>query len=160
MSFYSDQAAQFLQMAQDIQTRLTNEGAAMDGITYTSLEEQRDTLQDKADAMITADIQATLAQLKVDQPRLAACTASLVDAVKTVKKFDQIVAIVSSAVVLATAIASANLGGIASAVVGAEQAVAAALPKAQVIAMPAAESGNGLAIAASGDSSDSSESST
>jgi hypothetical protein len=127
MSFYSDQAKQFEQMAGEIETRLTNEGSTLDDTTYANLEQQRDTLQDKADVMITADVQAALGQLKIDQTALAKCTADLVHAVKAVKRFDQIAAIVSAAVTLATALASADLGGIASGIAGAEKAVAAAV---------------------------------
>ena len=112
MSFYSDQATQFQQMAASIQTRLTNEGSNLDATTYASLEDQRDALLDNVNAMVTADIQATLAQLKLDQPRLAQCTASLNAAVKTLQKFDQIAAVVAAAVTLATAIASADPGAI------------------------------------------------
>jgi hypothetical protein len=136
MSFYSDQATQFQQMAASIQTRLTNEGSTMDATTYSSLEDQRDALLDNVNTMVIADIQATLAQLKLDQPRLAQCTASLNDAVKTLKKFDQIAAVMGAAATLATAIASANPGAIASAVEGAEKAVASAVAKPQVVAMP------------------------
>jgi hypothetical protein len=160
MSFFSDQAKQFQQMAANIETRLTNAGSTLDDATYADLEKQRDALLDKVDAMITADIQATLDQLKVDQPRLAQCTASLNNAVNTLKKFDQIVAIVAAAVTLATAIVSASPGAIASAVVGAEKAVTAALPKTNVVTMPTTKdttgssSGDVLAIAASEDSAE------
>ena len=125
MSFYSDQASQFEDLAADIQTRLTNQGATLDDAAYANLEAQRDALLDKASQMILADVQATLTQLKVDQPRLAQCTTSLVNAAKNIKTFDKYAAIISAAVTLATEIASANLGGIASAIVGAEQAIAA-----------------------------------
>jgi hypothetical protein len=162
MSFYSDQATQFQQIAASIQTRLTNEGSTLDATTYTSLEDQRDALLDNVNAMVTADIQATLAQLKLDQPRLAQCTASLNAAVKTLQKFDQIAAVVAAAVTLATAIASADPGAIASAVVGAEKAVTGMLAKPNVVTMPqpAAAPGTGsltgtvLAIAASDDSAE------
>jgi hypothetical protein len=150
MSFYSDQAAQFEQMASDIETRLTDEGSTLDDATYTSLEWQEETLQDNADTMIADDIQTTLAQLKVDEPRLAKCTASLVDAVKTVKTFDQVAALVSAAVTLAMAIASADPGAIANAVEGAEKAVVSALAKPKTAV--ATGTGTGLPIAASGDS--------
>jgi hypothetical protein len=155
MSFYSDQAKQFQQTAANLQDRLTNDGAALDQATYDSLQDQRDALQDQAEAMIAADLKGTLAQLTVDQPRLAKCTASLTDAVKAVKRFDQIAALVSAAVVLTTAICSADPGAVFSALVGAEQAVAAVVPKAQPAktqssggAMP----GTLLAVAASDDS--------
>lgn len=125
MSFYSDQAGQFEDLAADIQTRLTNQGATLDDAAYANLEAQRDTLLDKASQMILADVQATLTQLKVDQPRLAQCTTSLVNAAKNIKTFDKYAAIIGAAVTLAKAIASADLGGITSGIVGAEQAVAA-----------------------------------
>jgi hypothetical protein len=153
MSFYSDQANQFLQLKAAIQTRLTNEGNTLDQRTYSSLAAKRDALGIQADLMITADIQATLAQLKLDQPRMAACTTNLNNAVKAIKKFDQTLAIVSAALTLATAISSANLGAIGEAVVGAEQAVAAALPKSAVPAT-AAGLGQGLAIAAESDNTE------
>lgn len=150
MSFYSDQAAQFEQTAQTIEDRLSNEGATMDDATYSGLEAQKDTLLDKANTMILADVQAQLAQLKIDQTQLAKCTKDLNDAVKNVKRFDQVLAIVSAAVTLATALASADPGKIFSAVEGAEKAVAAAVAK------PAANgAAGGLSIAASGDASSS-----
>jgi hypothetical protein len=128
MSFYSEQASRFQQMAADIQTRLTNEGSTLDETSYNSLEGQRDTLLDKVNAMVTAEVQAALGQLKLDEPRLAKCTANLVDAVKTVKKFDQVAAVVSAAVTLATAIASADPGAIASAIESVQKAVTGAAP--------------------------------
>jgi hypothetical protein len=155
MSFYSDQAAEFQQMAQGIQTRLTNEGRTMDDAAYSLLEKQRDMLLDQTNAMIDADIKGTLAQLKADEPRIKACTASLVQAVKNVKTFDQFAAIVGAGVELAVAIVSANPGSIAAAVLGAEKAVADAISKPKE--MPARKAGtaakagedSGLAIAAS-----------
>jgi hypothetical protein len=148
MSFYSDQAAQFEQTAQTIQDRLSNEGATLDDATYGSLEAQRDALLDKANTMILADVQAQLAQLKIDQTRLAKCTKDLNDAVKNVKRLDQVLAIVSAAVTLATALASADPGKILDAIGSGEKAVAAAFAK------PAANGvAGGLSIAASGDSS-------
>jgi hypothetical protein len=137
MSFYSDQAGHFEDLAADIQTRLTNQGATLDDAGYANLEAQRDALLDKATQMILADVQATLAQLKVDQPRLAQCTKSLVQAAKNVKAFDQYAAIISAAVALATAIASADLGGIASGIVGAEQAIAAVVKPQDASTTPA-----------------------
>jgi hypothetical protein len=151
MSFFSDQAAQFQKMAAAIQTRLTNEGSTLDATSYESLEAKRDTLLDQADAMIAADVQASLSQLKLDQPRLAACTTNLLDSVKTVKRLDQVLAIVAAGVTLATAIASANPMAIAGALEGAEKAVASAIAKPKVTEMPG-DSSDGLAIAASDDS--------
>ena len=101
MSFYSDQAAEFQQMAQGIQTRLTNDGASMNDAAYSLLEKQRDMLLDQANVMIDADIKGTMAQLKADEPRLKACTTSLLHAVKNVKTFDQFAAIVGAGVELA-----------------------------------------------------------
>ena len=143
MSFYSDQAGQFDQMAADIQTRLTNQGASMDDATYSSLAEQRDALLDKANAMVIADLQATLEQLEIDQPQLAQCTASLVDAMKKVKAFDKYAALVAAAVTLATAIASADPGAVASAVAGAVKAVASAVAKPETPATGATGSATG-----------------
>jgi hypothetical protein len=149
MSFYSDRAANFSQMAKDIETRLANEGATMDPATYKKLGAQEEDLNDQANAMIVADIKGTLAGLNVDQPRLAKCTDTLNAAVKTLKRFDQVAAVVAAAITLATACASGDPGAIASAVVGAEKAVAAATAKTPVVAMPAPAAG--LAIAASDD---------
>jgi hypothetical protein len=129
MSFYSDQAKQFEQMASDIETRLINESKTLDEATYASLEAQRDELLAKADDMTAADIKGTLAGMKVDQTRLAKATQDLADAVKKIKRFDQITAIVSAAVGLATAIASGDAGAVFSALEGAEKAVADVLPK-------------------------------
>jgi hypothetical protein len=139
MSFYSDQAQHFLNMAQDIQDRLDNE--SLDTATYDSLEKQRDGLQDQANAMITTDVQAALAQLKIDKVRLAKGTADLEAAEKKAQKIEHLMAIVSAGLTLATAIASANPESILSALQGAEKAVADQ------------PSGNGLAMAASGDDS-------
>jgi hypothetical protein len=150
MSFFSDQAAQFQKMAAAIQTRLTNEGSTLDSTSYEGLEAKRDALLDQSDAMIAADVQASLAQLKLDQPRLAACTANLVNAVKTVKRLDQVLAIVAASVTLATAIACADPMAIAGAVEGAEKAVANAVAKPKIAEMPG-DSSDGLAIAASDD---------
>jgi hypothetical protein len=161
MSFYSDQAKQFQQIAAGIETRLANDGSTLDAATYASLEKQRDALLDKVDAMLTDDIQVALAVLKVDQQRMAQCTTNLNAAVKALKKFDQIAAIVSAAVCLATAIASADPGAIAAALVGAEKAVAGAAGKSNLVEMPqsaaaseADSSGTVLSIAASEDPKD------
>lgn len=145
MSFYSDQAGQFEQMAADIQARLTNQGASMDDATYSSLAEQRDALLDKANAMVIADLQATLEQLEIDQTQLAQCTATLVDAMKKVKAFDKYAALVAAAVTLATAIASADPGAIASAIAGAVKAVASAVAKPESPATGATGSATGSA---------------
>jgi hypothetical protein len=123
MSFYYDQAQQFLEAAEALQTRLTNEGSTLDNAAYTSLGKQRDALLDQANAMIAADLKGTLAQLKLDQPRLAKCTASLNAAVKTLKRFDRVAAIVTAAVSLATAIACADPAAIVAAIAGAEKAI-------------------------------------
>jgi len=148
MSFYSDQATQFEQTAQTIQDRLSNEGSTLDDATYSSLEAQRDALLDKVNTLALADIQAQLAQLKIDQTELAKCTKDLNDAVKNVKRLDQVLAIVSAAVTLATALASADPGKILDAIGSVEKAVAGAVAK------PAANGvAGGLSIAASGDSS-------
>jgi hypothetical protein len=144
MSFYSDQAQQYEQMASDIQTRLNNEGKTLDDATYTGLETQRQDLEDKADDMIAADMKGTLAGMKVDQTRLAKSTQDLADAVKKIKKFDQIAAIVSAAIGLATAIASGDAGAVFDALECAEKAVADVLPK--------PKPGSLLDIAASADS--------
>jgi hypothetical protein len=157
MSYYSDQASQFKQMASDLESRLTNEGSTLDDATYTGLAAKRDALLDQSAAMIAADLKGVLDQLKVDQTRLAQCTATLNVAVKTLKDFDQIAAIVAAAVTLATAIASANPSAILSAVAGAEKAVVAALPKPEKPSKPstaACLAGDLLAIAASQDPDD------
>jgi hypothetical protein len=153
MSFYSDQAAQFEQTAGDLQTRLDNEGATMDDATYKGLEAKANALEKQANVMIAKDIQATLDQLKLDEARLTQCTNTLQAAVKTLKKFDQLAAVVAAAITFATALASGDPGAIATAVVGAEKAVAAAAAKTPVvpIAAPGAAAGPGLAIAASDD---------
>jgi hypothetical protein len=129
MSFYSDQAAQFGKMAEEIQTWLIQKGSTLDDASYAYLEKQRDILLDQTNAMVLDDIQAVLDQLKLDQPRLEQCTTTLNNAVKTVKKFDQVVAIVAASVALAAAIISVNPAAIASAVVDAEKAVTGALTK-------------------------------
>jgi hypothetical protein len=136
MSFYSDQANQFIQLAQNIQTRITNAGSSMDDATRSSLDDQRDGLLEQANKMILADIQAALGQLNLDQPRLAACTANLNNAVKTVQTFNQIVAIGEAGLNLVTACVSANPGAIITALSGAEKAVASALGKSNVVTMP------------------------
>jgi hypothetical protein len=146
MSFYSDQADQFLQMKAAIQTRLTNEGKSLDQQTYANLGAKRDELADQADAMIADDVLATLAKLKLDQPRIANCTASLNKAVKNIKRLDQVLAIAAAGVTLAAAIASADPIAIGQALVGAEKAVATAVAK------PAVR-GDGIAMAASGSDS-------
>jgi hypothetical protein len=152
MSFYSDQAAQFEQMAGDLQTRLDNEGATMDDTTYKGLEAKANALEKQANAMIAKDIQATLDQLKLDEARLTQCTNTLQAAVKALKRFDQLAAVVAAAITFATALASGDPGAIATAVVGAEKAVAAATAKTPVVPIaPAAAPGAGLAIAASDD---------
>ena len=129
MSFYSDQAQQYEQMASDIETRLINEGKTLDDATYASLEAKRDELLHKVDEMIAADIKGTLAGMNVDQTRLAKSTQELADAVKKIKRFDQITAIVSAAVGLATAIVSGDAGAVFDALECAEKAVADVLPK-------------------------------
>ncbi len=129
MSFYSDQAAQFGKMAEEIQTWLSQGGSTLDDVSYAYLEKQRDILLDQTNAMVLDDIQAALEQLKLDQPRLEQCTKTLNDAVKTLKNFDQIAAIVASAVALSTAIISVNPVAIASAVLDAEKAVTSAMTK-------------------------------
>jgi hypothetical protein len=159
MSFFSDQAKQFQQTAANLQDRLSIDGGGLDGATYTSLEDQRDALQDQAEAMIAADLKGTLAQLTVDQTRLAQCTKSLSDAVKEVKRFDQIAGLLSAAVVLATAVAKADPGAVFSALAGAEKAVAAVIPKpqpakSQSASASGAMSGTLLAVAASDDSAE------
>jgi hypothetical protein len=151
MSFYSDQAAKFSQMASDIETRLVKKGATMDAATYKTLSAQEEDLDDQANEMIAADIKGTLAGLNVDQPRLAKCTDTLNAAVKTLKRFDQVAAVVAAAITLATACASGDPGAIATAVVGAEKAVAAATAKTPMVAKPAPAPAAGLAIAASDD---------
>lgn len=141
MSFYSDQAKQFLQIKAAIQTRLTGEGNTLDQQTYDDLAAQCDALGNQADAMIADDVQASLVQLNLDQSKIAASTAALLDAVKKIQRFDQILAIAAAGVTLATAIASANPMAIGQALVGAEKAVAAAAAKP-----------SGLAIAANSES--------
>jgi hypothetical protein len=160
MSFYSDQAAQFQQLASNIQTRIEKAGSTMDEGTRTKLGKQQDGLLDEADAMIAADVQATLEGLKLDQPRLAACTANLNGAVQTVKKFNSIVAIGEAGLTLVTACVSGNPVSIITAMTGAEKTVADAL-KSSSATLPA---GAGLQIgdtiseiAASLDSGDSSK---
>jgi len=159
MSFYSDQAAQFQQLASNIQTRIDDAGSAMDQGTRTTLGNQEDALVDQADAMIAADVQATLDGLSLDRPRLNACTASLNAAVKTVKTFNSIVAIGEAGLTLVTACVSGNPDSIVTAIEGAETAVKDAL-KSNVAAMPPPDSGSQdgdtiSQIAASQDSADS-----
>jgi len=158
MSFFSDQANQFQQMAQAIQTRLTNDGAQMSDTEFGLFEKQRDQLLDKATAMVDADIQATLDQLNLDKAKLAACTADLLQAVKNARTVEKLAAIVGASVTMATAIASANPTSIITASFGAEKAIADALskPKEMPVTKPAAAGkaavDGGLAIAASEDS--------
>jgi hypothetical protein len=147
MSFYSDQAAQFEATAEAIQTRLENDGAAMDLATYNTLKSQHDTLLDQANDMTLDDIQVTLAAMTVDQAQLATATKSLTTAVANVQRLDQIVAIASSAVSLAAAILSANPVTILTAITGAQTTITAAFPKPPAPAAPA----DGLAIAAAAD---------
>lgn len=136
MSFFSDQAAQFQQLADNIQTRITNAGSTTDDDTRSTLEDQRDGLLKQVNTMVLADIQATLAQLHLDRPRLSNCTVSLNKAVQTLKTINQIVAIGAAGLTLATAIASANPGAIFSALGDAEKALADALAKPSVLTMP------------------------
>jgi hypothetical protein len=160
MSFYSDQAAQFQKMAQNIQNRIDTANPKMDKTTRSTLEDQQDDLVNQAEAMIAADIKGTLAGLNADQPRLAECTKNLNNAVQTVKRFDQIVAIGAAGLSLATAIASADPMAILSAAAGAEKAVADALAKPAVANMPSSsdapgetpQAGTITTLAASGDS--------
>lgn len=157
MSFYSDQANQFIQLAQNIQTRITNAGSSMDGDTRSILDDQRDGLLEQANKMILADIQAALGKLKLDQPRLAACTAKLNNAVKTVQTFDKIVAIGEAGLSLVTACVSANPDAIIAALTKAEKAVNSALGKSKVVTMPSpadaqgADAGTITTLAASTD---------
>jgi hypothetical protein len=141
MSFYSDQAKQLLQIKATIQARLTNEGKTLAPDAYEDLQAKCEELADQADAMIADDVQASLAKLQLDQGKISASTASLLDAVKKIQRLDQILAIVAASVTLATAIASANPMAIGQALVGAEKAVATAVTKP-----------DGLAIAANSES--------
>ena len=152
MSFYSDQAKQFQQTAASLQDRLSNDGKTLDQAAYDSLQDQRDALIEQSEAMTTADLKGTLAQLKVDEPRLAQCSQSLTDAVKAVKRFDQVAALVAAAITLATAVAKADPGAVFSALVGAEQAVSAVVPKPHPADKPQQAPGMLLAVAASDDS--------
>jgi hypothetical protein len=159
MSFYSDQAAQFQQLASNIQTRIDKAGATMDQGTRTTLGTQQDALLDQADAMIAADVQVALEGLNLDQPRLAACTASLNGAAQVVKRFNSIVAIGEAGLTLVTACVSGNPASIVSAIAGAEKAVSDAL-KSNAAATPTpgagSQTGGDIAeIPASGDSADS-----
>jgi len=146
-------------MAKNIQTRIDTANPPLDATTRSSLEDQQSDLIESAETMITADIQATLNQLTIDQAGLAQSTANLNQAVKTAQTIGQVVAIATAGVTLATAIASGNLGSIVSALAGAEKAVAAVLPKPAVVAMPAPAAnaatapvqGNISALAASAD---------
>jgi hypothetical protein len=148
MSFYSDQAGKFLQMASDIESRLEKEGNTLDDATYDQLDEQRESLQDQADAMIAADVQAALEKLAIDRVELAQCTDDLENAVKTIARLDQILSVVAAATELAVAIASANPGDIVSALKDAE----AVVPKSVMAKfMPLAIGGTGLAMSASDD---------
>jgi hypothetical protein len=162
MSFFSDQAKQFQELATSIQARISSAGSAMDDTTRSNLEDRRDGLLDQANKMVLSDVQATLEQLKIDQPRLAACTASLNKAVKNVKTFGQVVAIGTAAFSLATAIASANPGAIVKALGDTEKAVTDALGKPDPLAKSAAanasshgsDAGTLSALAASQDDPD------
>lgn len=136
MSFYSDQAGQFIQLAQNIQTRIDNAGLSMDSDTRSTLDDQRDGLLEKANKMILADIQAALDQMNLDQPRLAGCTQNLNNAMKTVQTFNQIVAIGEAGLNLVTACVTGNPAGIITALECAEKAVAAAIVKPNVTSMP------------------------
>jgi len=129
MSYYSDQAAQFQQMAQAIQDRLTNANPSPDNDTYNTLCQQRDGLLNQATAMITADIQGTLNQLKLDQGSLTQCTTDLKHALAVSTTWTQIINIAGAGLSLVTACASGNPGAALTALVAAEKAVVAVLPK-------------------------------
>jgi hypothetical protein len=163
MSFYSDQADQFETLEENIQARIDKAGPSMDQPTHQALDKQQDDLLHQAKAMYADDVQATLEGLDVDRTRLANCTDALNRAVKTVQTFNSIVCIAEAGLNLATACVSGNPEGILSALVGAEKAIADALPS-NVIAMPAGIANSPLgeisdtvpALAASGDDQDSS----
>jgi hypothetical protein len=155
MSFYSDQAAQFQQLASNIQVRIDKAGSTMDEGTRTALGKQQDGLLDQADAMIAADVLATLEGLNLDQPRLAACTASLNGAVRIVKIFNSIVAIGEAGLTLVTACVSGNPVSIITAMAGAEKAVADALKSDATPKPPSgagSQTGSGLSDIAAQDS--------
>jgi len=158
MSFFSDQAAQFQQLANNIQTRIDTATPPLDATTRSSLEDQQSVLIEKAEAMITADIQATLNKLTIDRAGLAQCTANLNQAEKTAQTIGQVVDIATAGVALATAIASGSPGSILSALAGAQKAISAVLPKPSVATMPAPAAtapaqGNISTLAASADPS-------
>lgn len=140
MSFFSDLAETFAQLAQNLQTRLTNAGPSLDDATRSALEDQRDGLIDQSNQMIVQDVQTALSQLNLDQARLAACTTSLNNAVKNLQTFDKIVAIGEAGLNLAAACVSANPDAIIAALAGAEKAVSDALGKSKVVTMPSAAS--------------------
>ncbi len=140
MPFYSDQAKQFLQLAQNTQTRIDKAGTSMNDNTRSALEDKRDGLIEQANQMLLDDIQATLSGLSLDQPRLAACTQNLNNAVKVVQDFNRIVAIAQAGLDLVTACVSGNPLAIVTAIACAEKAIAAAQPS-NVAVMPSAITG-------------------
>ncbi len=140
MSFFSDQAAQFQQLADNIQSQIDNANPPLDAATRSTLEDRQSDLEAQQSDMVAADIKGTLGKLSIDQTRLATCTLNLNKAVQTVKDINQVVAIVTAGVTLATAIVSANPGAIVTALAGAEKAVSDALGKSKVVTMPSAAS--------------------
>jgi hypothetical protein len=146
VSYFNDQAQKFLQMASDLEERLSNEGSTLNAGTYASLDQQREDLQDRADDMVAADMKGTLAGLKVNEARVSQCTTDLQNAVKTVQRFDKIAAIVAASLTLAKAIVSADPGQIFDALEGAEKAVADVVPQVK-------KAVDKLDLAASGDAS-------
>lgn len=108
MSFYSDQAQEFTQMASDLQTRLESEGASMSLADYNSLDARCEDLQEKAESMNATDLQQTLEGLQIDTGKLKDTTDRLGAAVKTIQETDKLIAIATSAVTLAAAIVTAD----------------------------------------------------
>jgi len=153
VSYYSDLAVKYEGMAADIQDRLEAQTPPMTQTQYAALEKQRDGLEDVSADDITADLQQTLNNLKVDTAKLQDTTDQLKAAIRTTQKIDKLIAVASAALTLATGIMTANPGTIASGLAGAAKALAA---KDSPIATAADA---GLSIAASEDSDDESDNS-
>jgi hypothetical protein len=140
MSFCSDQAARYGQMADDIQHRLETEGSSINDADFGALQQQGEELTELSEDSNLDDLQQTLDGMAIDQTKLAECTERLQAAIKKVARIDMAIGLASAALGLGTAIASGNLSGIASALEQAEK-VLTQKP------VPAA----GLAMAASGE---------
>jgi hypothetical protein len=147
MSYYSDLAEQYQGMAADIEDHLSDSSVVFSTPDYTTLKTRRDGLLNKATEIIAADIQQTLDNLQVDKTTLQSTTGQLKAAIKTIQKADKLIALASAALTLATGIATANPGTVASGIEAATKALSTkTTPSAPT------ESKGGLSLAAAGDS--------